>query len=722
MTTRQAMTHSSKEGGPGDPRGGGVIERWLSRPRIIWLIVPAVLLIGLVGPFIGSSYYILKFEREALESAFRAETEQMINVIAQGMEVPVWNLIPDSGRLLLDSVMEDERIHAITVTSVDQGEFLAARRDAGLPESAEVQTLTRDIVHENHRIGVVTLEIDTSQMYEEYDFHSTQIYLANGVQLAFGIAALILVIWTLSRLQRTRALRRAYEALQFEIAERARAEEALQASEARLLEAQRLADLGHWTWHIQEDKTYWSDEHHRIFGLPPNPGPIDADAFFAQVDAPDRERIYAAVDRCLATGEPYELEYNITRPDGERRAVLTRAELARDDAGKPARLIGMMQDITERKRSEQALAVSERLHRSILDNMIDTFYRTDREGRIIMASPAATQLLGYAVDELIGRSMVDFYKDPADRDAFLEELRNKGGQLVGFEAQLVRKDGDIIWVSTNARIWTGATGDVMGVEGNARDMTEQRRIAEQLRQAQKMEAVGQLTGGVAHDFNNILAVIVGNAELLGADVEGSDPKLQSILRAALRGADLTQRLLAFSRRQTLQPQSLDLANMVAGMSDMLDRTLGESIKIETVMAPDLWPCLCDPGQVENALLNLAINARDAMADGGTLRIEARNHRMEVEDVEDESEPSETEVGDFVELAVSDTGSGMLPEILERAMEPFFTTKDVGEGSGLGLSMVYGFARQSGGQLRIESETGRGTAVRLFLPRAVEGDY
>jgi PAS domain S-box-containing protein len=707
-------THNSESAAP---RGSGIIERWLSRPRMPWLFVPVVLLLGLVGPVIGSSYYVLKLEREALERAYHAETEQMVNVLAQGLEAPVWNLIPDAGRTLVHSMMEDDRVLSITVTSTAQGEFLAIARDAQAVNETAVATMTQKIVHEDHPIGLVTVRIDAEKAYEKSYFQSSQIYLANGIQLVFGIGTVILVIWILTRLQRAQSLRQTNAALQTEVLERARAEGALQASETRLLEAQRMAKLGHWTWHIREDKTFWSDEHFRIFGLPPSKAPIDADAFFAQVDEEDLPKVHDAVAACVRTGRPYELEYRITRSDGGRRVVLTRAELKRDAAGEPARLIGMLQDITERKHWEEALAESERLHRGIFDNMIDTFYRTDREGRIVMASPSAEALLGRKVEELLGRHMVEFYKNPADRDSFLEQMHATGGHVVGFETQLVRSNGEIVWVSTNAGFWKGPDGETMGVEGNARDITEQRRVAEQLRQAQKMEAVGQLTGGVAHDFNNILAVIVGNAELLGADEEESDPGLQSILRAALRGADLTQRLLAFSRRQALRPSPLGLGTMVDGMRDMLERSLGEQVAIEVRMEDDLWPCLCDRGQIENALLNLAINARDAMPGGGKLTISGRNVPTGDPFV---PRSSDDEPGDFVELAVKDSGVGMSAEILEHAMEPFFTTKDVGEGSGLGLSMVYGFARQSGGHLTIDSETGAGTTVRLYLPR-VAGD-
>jgi CheY-like chemotaxis protein len=229
-----------------------------------------------------------------------------------------------------------------------------------------------------------------------------------------------------------------------------------------------------------------------------------------------------------------------------------------------------------------------------------------------------------------------------------------------------------------------------------------------------MEAIGQLTGGVAHDFNNLLAVILGNAELLDLRSRENNGLVQAIIHAAMRGEELTYRLLAFSRQQPLQPRSIDLAALVAGMSDILERALGEMIEIETFAESGLWMARADAGQVENTLLNLANNARDAMVGGGKLRIECANVRG---DEATAAQTSEAIAGDYVMLAVSDTGVGMSEAVLERVFEPFFTTKDVGEGSGLGLSMVYGFAKQSDGHVIIDSKAGKGTTVKLFLPRS-----
>jgi signal transduction histidine kinase/CheY-like chemotaxis protein len=257
----------------------------------------------------------------------------------------------------------------------------------------------------------------------------------------------------------------------------------------------------------------------------------------------------------------------------------------------------------------------------------------------------------------------------------------------------------------------------------AAEMKQREQAEAALRQAQKMEAVGQLTGGVAHDFNNLLLVIQGNLEQIERDVatsrNGDADRLARPVRAALRGVDraaaLTHRLLAFARRQPLAPEPLEPNKLVGGMSDLLRRTLGESIKIETALADDLWRAFADPNQLESAILNLAVNARDAMPEGGNLMIETANVRLDrtYADIHDVAAP-----GPYVMIAITDTGSGMPTEIAERAFEPFFTTKEVGRGTGLGLSQVYGFIKQSGGHVKIYSEPGEGTTVRIYLPRHV----
>jgi nitrogen-specific signal transduction histidine kinase len=249
-----------------------------------------------------------------------------------------------------------------------------------------------------------------------------------------------------------------------------------------------------------------------------------------------------------------------------------------------------------------------------------------------------------------------------------------------------------------------------------RDVTAQREAEAQLQHAQKMESVGQLTGGVAHDFNNLLTVVVGSLDAaVGRATPELRPLVESALQAAERGAALVRQLLGFSRRQTLIPERLRLNDLAAGMEDLLRRTLGEHVEIELKLRGELWPAFADKSQVESALLNLAINARDAMPEGGKLTIETDNAHL---DGDYAARNAEVAAGDYVTLAVTDTGTGMTAEVLEHAFEPFFTTKEVGKGSGLGLSMIYGFAKQSGGHLKIYSEVGHGTSVRLYMPRHV----
>jgi signal transduction histidine kinase len=290
------------------------------------------------------------------------------------------------------------------------------------------------------------------------------------------------------------------------------------------------------------------------------------------------------------------------------------------------------------------------------------------------------------------------------------------------EGWRVRKDGSIFWANVVLAAIRDPSGTLVGFAKITRDLTEKRNIEEQLRQAQKMEAIGQLTGGIAHDFNNLLMVISGNLEMLQLRLgEGTDATLQqpagAALRAAMRAAVLTQRLLAFARRQPLTPTALSVNALITGMAEMVRRTLGESVRIETVLSGGLWTTFVDANQLESSILNLAINARDAMPDGGKLTIEASNVFLD----EVYAKSAEVPSGQYVGVFISDTGTGMTADLISRAFDPFFTTKEVGQGTGLGLSQVYGFVKQSGGHIKIYSEPGEGTTVKIYLPRHYEGE-
>jgi PAS domain S-box-containing protein len=337
---------------------------------------------------------------------------------------------------------------------------------------------------------------------------------------------------------------------------------------------------------------------------------------------------------------------------------------------------------------------------------------------IVQANPAFCRMLGYGSDELIGTGIPTLVHAD-DRSLFLDAIGRAGAPGDAFEARWLARSGIAAWARIRLAQLSTSDGGPALLLVLAEDTTREKQVEAELRQAQKMEAIGQLTGGIAHDFNNLLGVIIGNCEFVLDALEDRPEEAalaREILTSALGGADLTRRLLAFARRQTLQPRSVDLNAYLPNHVAMLRRVLGDAIAITQTFAAGLWPTRADPSQVGDALLNLAINARDAMPHGGHMTIATANLRVAAP-----SEDGGMAPGDYVVLSVTDTGVGMAPDVLERVVEPFFTTKEPGAGSGLGLSMIYGFARQSGGHLRIESRLNHGTTVRLYLPRAFSED-
>jgi PAS domain S-box-containing protein len=363
---------------------------------------------------------------------------------------------------------------------------------------------------------------------------------------------------------------------------------------------------------------------------------------------------------------------------------------------------------------------SERQFRHLVESVADyAIFMLDPQGMVSSWNLGAERIKGYAASEIIGQHFSRFYTEE-DRQSGLPELALNSARRTGrfeMEGWRVRKSGERFWASVTINAVHDERGNLLGFAKVTRDLTERRSIEDQLRQMQKMEAIGQLTGGIAHDFNNMLTVICGNIETLQRRLEHDDPGADRFIAAALRGVErattLTHRLLAYSRRQPLDPKPVEMNRLIIGMSDLLTRTLGENIKVESVLSGGLWQVSVDPNQVENAVLNLALNARDAMPEGGKLTIETSNAYLD-----DAYAHAHREVaaGQYVMLAVSDTGVGMPREVIDKVFEPFFTTKQVGEGTGLGLSQVYGFVKQSGGHIKIYSEPGEGTTVRIYFPR------
>lgn len=357
---------------------------------------------------------------------------------------------------------------------------------------------------------------------------------------------------------------------------------------------------------------------------------------------------------------------------------------------------------------------------AVIENMPDTIFLKDADDdcRYLLVNEAGERLLGRSRDEMLGR--VDHELFPRDQARLCREedleVAVTGEERIVTERRVSTEGGERVIESRKVPI-TGASGGHRLVLGIVRDVTEQKSMEEQVRQMQRMDAVGRLTGGIAHDFNNLLAIILGNVEMLREKVEdGSDAAemADETVGAAMRGAELVRRMLAFARMQHLEPTVVDLNQRLPEVTALLRRSLGENIAVEVRTEPSLWKAMVDPTQVDDAILNLAINARDAMPEGGRICIETANVRL---DEDYAAHHAEVDPGDYVALVVSDTGTGMPSDVIARAFEPFFTTKETGRGTGLGLSQIYGWVKQSGGHIKIYSEVGHGTSVKLYLPRS-----
>jgi PAS domain S-box-containing protein len=442
--------------------------------------------------------------------------------------------------------------------------------------------------------------------------------------------------------------------------------------------------------------------------------------FSSLIHPEDDKRVRREIMEAVRSAHPFQVSFRVITRKGDVKWLMQQGTPQYVGSEVHA-LEGVVIDITDR------VVATEDLHREkaradqYLDVAASIILALDRQGRVTRFNRKGTEVTGYTEEELQGQNWFDLLMDAAEREeakhAFAEIVAGDGEELPYLENQIRAKGGRRRVIGWNLARIRDQRGYVVSVLGSGEDLTEQREIERQLLQAQKMQAVGELTGGLAHDFNNLLMAVQGNIEFL-REVVPDDPSVDKYTTAALkavgRGAELTQRLLAFSRKQLLRPEPTSINRLIADMTELLARTLGPQVAIETNLGADLSDALVDPAQLENALLNLAINARDAMKDGGTLTIETRNETLN--DMLAARHPT-LSPGQYVVVTVRDTGSGMPQEVLDRAFEPFFSTKDSTRGSGLGLSMVYGFVKQSGGHIEIQSEVGQGTSVLLHLPRA-----
>jgi PAS domain S-box-containing protein len=440
-----------------------------------------------------------------------------------------------------------------------------------------------------------------------------------------------------------------------------------------------------------------------------------------------REQVLAKLTGTLPPGQNLERIYR--KKDGTIFPVLIQDRLTLDEKGRIAGIRCTIQDITEHKRSEEALRESEERYRTILENIEDGYYEVDLPGHFTFFNDSLCRMLGYSRDELTGMGN-DRYTDEENRKKLFQAFNSvyrTGAPVKGFDWEVIRKDGRKVYGEVSVSLIRSSTGEPIGFRGIARDITERKRaekematLQEQLTQSQKMEAVGRLAGGIAHDFNNLLTVIKGYTQLSLLDLNQDSPlweNIQEIQKATERATNLTRQLLAFSRRQILDPKVLDLNSLLRDTENMLRRMIGEDIELVTRLSEGLGRVKIDPGQFEQVILNLAVNARDAMPSGGKFTIETAN-------VQSDEGYALTHLGlapgNYVRLSVSDTGVGMSREVQEKAFDPFFTTKEKGKGTGLGLSTVHGIVTQSGGKIWVYSEPGHGTTFKIYFPK-VEGE-
>ncbi|MBW4481064.1 MAG: PAS domain S-box protein [Tildeniella torsiva UHER 1998/13D] len=469
----------------------------------------------------------------------------------------------------------------------------------------------------------------------------------------------------------------------------------------------RLGRLGGWAADIGRNQVYWSEEIFHILEWESNDAPSLENAL--DLYPPEhRQRVSAAIATCAQAGTPFDLDVELYTATGRRFWARAMGEAERNAKGDIVRVIGAFQDISAQKQAESALERFATRLRTTLESMTDAFYLLDDQWRFTYLNAEAERVLRRSSGELIGQVVWETFPGAQESQLYSEYHRAvRDNQSRHFEMYYEPLHE---WFDVNAY----PSSDGLAVY--FRVISDRIALEDRLRQAQRLESLGQLTGGVAHDFNNLLTVIMGNAELLAETLTPDSalrPLAEMVSSAAQRGAELTQRLLAFARRQALDPKPVDVNQLIATMTGLLCRTLGEHIKVVRLPADGLWPALVDAAQLESALLNLCINARDAMAQGGELTLETSNVYLD-QDYADQH--GEAQPGQYVLLAVSDNGVGIAPEHLSRVFEPFFTTKEAGKGTGLGLSMVYGFAKQSNGHIAIYSELGHGTTIRLYLPR------
>jgi PAS domain S-box-containing protein len=464
---------------------------------------------------------------------------------------------------------------------------------------------------------------------------------------------------------------------------------------------------------IHGNRIYNSLSYEKVLGYTAEE--LRSSSSFEQIHPEDRERVKEGAAEARRTGVGRPLEYRIRHKDGTWRVLESTASVIRNSDGEPEKIVIVNRDITERKRAAEAFQRSETSFRSVVEDAPYGIFTANLTGKLVMVNPALEKMLGYSSeDKLLEVNLASgIYRHPAEHQK-INEMFLRDHHFKDVEVEWKRKDGAFITVRCSG--WPIKDENGTDLEVFAEDVTERRLLERQLRMAQKMEAVGRLSGGIAHDFNNLLGVIIGYIQVIRRNLVPGQPSYEyaeEIEKAGQRAVSLTRQLLAFSRQQVLEPVILNLNTLLSEMEKMLPRLIGEDIQLNLILDPAIGQVKADSGQIEQVVMNLAVNARDAMPDGGKLTIQTANAEL---DVAFTREHPGSVPGQYIMLAVTDTGTGMDPETQAQIFEPFFTTKGRDQGTGLGLATVYGVVKQSVGYISVESEKGKGASFKIYLPR------
>lgn len=468
---------------------------------------------------------------------------------------------------------------------------------------------------------------------------------------------------------------------------------------------------------LEGRRIFNSLSYQKILGY--SPSELQESSGFEQIHPEDRERVKNAAIQSRTSGAGSILEYRFQHKKGNWMVLESVASVIRNEKGEPEKLVIVNRDITERKKTQEALSRSETSFRSLVEGAPHGIYRATMAGQFLEVNPALQKMLGYeSAQELFKVDLAtQIYRHPADYQR-MNELLATSQVIKDVELEWKRRGGESIMVRCSGHKLEGKDGGLDYFEVFAEDVTERRTLERQLRMAQKMEAIGRLSGGIAHDFNNLLGVIIGYSGVLKKSLDKNEPNYEfaiEIEKAGQRAASLTRQLLAFSRQQVLTPSVLSLNSLVSDMEKMLPRLLGEDIIVSLSLDSELGNVKADQSQIEQVIMNLAVNSRDAMPSGGKLHIQTANVEFDQAFTRDHLG---SQIGSYVMLSISDSGMGMNPETIAHIFEPFFTTKGVGEGTGLGLATVYGVVKQSNGYIWVESAPDKGATFQIYLPRHV----